>query len=137
MPNNDALLKALTWATIEWRKELAGDECAWRQDRWFCETAACIAGHAALAAGARESTDYAYVFYRGTLRRVSKVANEAFGTTENAGFGGLFYSGNTILDLWKIANRITGNAFTIPDDVLGTPSQYDQHERSDEFEEPY
>lgn len=88
----------------------------WDQGTWRCGTAACFAGHAAILAGGRWSTDsllpYAtanVVSPDGSVRFVAEFAEEQLGLTDGQ-WGQLFHFENTLDDLRRIVGELCDGA---------------------------
>src|SRR5690606_1799762 len=87
-----------------------------------CGTSCCIAGKVALDAGWKPASGVggAAVLRDGEFRTVRDVAIELLGLSEDDATR-LFYGLNSIYDLYRIANEITGGQIATPVDLLDQP----------------
>jgi hypothetical protein len=109
----------------------------WEQGYWIrstpCGTTACLAGTVVLHAGYRPHRDFAaesrmlsYVHVgpdvpvprvRADVAEVREVAKLLLGLDEDEATR-LFYSRNTLRDLWRLASHLTGGEIEVPAEPL-------------------
>lgn len=116
--NVPLLRKTVEWATDQWRKAQRGEASEWTQKFYFvkrqrldCGTACCIAGKVVLDAGyepAYEDGDVtAWAVGDGEERPAGEIARELLGLSMFQGER-LFWEDNSIHDIWRIAEEISG-----------------------------
>lgn len=107
-PNVELLRKELEFVT--------NNPDVWDQAHWIirqpCGTVACLAGWTVIHAGLKPSAFNEYL--------TPKLAAHMLGLTRDSA-NRLFYHGNTLHDLWRIAGELTNGEIKMPLHLSETP----------------
>lgn len=111
------LLEHITAHPDEWDQQTWGRE----SQQSACGTALCVAGHAAHSLGHplvwdKAANYVAHCLVDGEVRSIPSVATHALGLS-NRDAAHLFSGGNTLADLWRLANEMTNGEIEIPADL--------------------